>query len=71
MGAKNHKNFQSDRPESGGSDKDMQRENSGLPELDKQRFAQKESEEAREDIPRQTPQGHDEFSVGSPRNPEK
>ena len=70
MGSKPHTNMQSDRPESGGADKDMQREKSGLQEKDQERFAQKQAEE-REDIPRQHPQGHDEFSVGSPRNPEK
>jgi hypothetical protein len=70
MGSKPHTNFQSDRPESGGADKDGQREQSGQTERDKEMFAQKQAEE-REDVPRQTDQGHDQFSVGSPRNPEK
>jgi hypothetical protein len=39
MGSKASNFFQSDRPESGGADKDMQREKSGLLELDKERFA--------------------------------
>ena len=39
MGAKASNNFQSDRPESGGADKDMLREKSGLPDKDKERFA--------------------------------
>ena len=39
MGSKASNFFQSDRPESGGADKDMQREKSGLLDLDKERFA--------------------------------
>jgi len=39
MGSKPSNNFQSDRPESGGADKDMQHEKSGLLELDKEKFA--------------------------------
>ena len=39
MGGKSSNNFQSDRPESGGADKDMQREKSGLLERDKEKFA--------------------------------
>ncbi len=34
--------YQSDRPESGGADKDMQREKSGLLDRDKAKFAQEE-----------------------------
>ena len=51
MGAKASNNFQSDRPESGGADKDMLREKSGLPDRDKERFAVEQAErqaEARE-----------------------
>jgi hypothetical protein len=44
MGAKNHKNFQSDRPESGGADRDMAREKSGIVERDKEQFAQQQAE---------------------------
>lgn len=44
MGAKASNNFQSNRPESGGADKDMQREKSGLLDRDKERFAAEESE---------------------------
>jgi len=44
MGAKASNNFQSDRPESGGADKDMLREKSGLPDKDKERFAQEQAE---------------------------
>lgn len=39
MGSKPSNNFQSDRPESGGADKDMEREKSGLLERDKEKFA--------------------------------
>lgn len=44
MGAKASNNFQSNRPESGGADKDMQREKSGLLDRDKERFAAEEAE---------------------------
>lgn len=44
MGSKASNFFQSDRPESGGADKDMQREKSGLLELDKERFAAEQPE---------------------------
>lgn len=50
MGGKASNFMQSDRPESGGADKDMLREKSGLLERDKERFAseqQKRDEEAR------------------------
>jgi hypothetical protein len=39
MGSKPSNNFQSDRPESGGADKDMMREKSGLLDRDKEKFA--------------------------------
>ena len=39
MGSKPSNNFQSDRPESGGADKDMEHEKSGLLERDKEKFA--------------------------------
>lgn len=39
MGSKPSNNFQSDRPESGGADKDMMREKSGLLERDREKFA--------------------------------
>lgn len=50
MGGKASNFMQSDRPESGGADKDMLREKSGLLERDKERFAseqQKRDDEAR------------------------
>ena len=63
MGGKASNFMQSDRPESGGADKDMQREKSGLLDLDKARFAAEQqkkdegyrrsgSEEEDEDDPR-------------------
>ena len=39
MGGKASNYLQSDRPESGGADKDMLREKSGLPDRDKEKFA--------------------------------
>ena len=68
MGHKPSSNMQSDRPESGGADKDMQHEKSGLLELDKEKFA-REQVDKRADAPEQHAQQHDTFSVGSPRNP--
>jgi hypothetical protein len=44
MGGKASNYMQSDRPESGGADKDMQREKSGLLERDKEKFAIEEQE---------------------------
>ena len=44
MGGKASNYMQSDRPESGGADKDMIREKSGLLERDKEKFAQEEQE---------------------------
>ena len=44
MGGKASNYLQSDRPESGGADKDMLREKSGLLERDKERFAAEEAE---------------------------
>lgn len=59
MGSKASNFFQSDRPESGGADKDMQREKSGLLELDKERFAaeQQKRDERRRDEDREE-EGH-------------
>jgi len=47
MGSKPSNNFQSDRPESGGADRSGERENSGLLERGKQKFAAEEAEKAR------------------------
>ena len=43
MSPKPSNNLQSDRPESGGADKDMQREKSGLLNRDKAKFASDEA----------------------------
>jgi hypothetical protein len=48
MGGKASNNMQSDRPESGGADKDMLREKSGLLERDKAKFAIEEQEKRTE-----------------------
>jgi hypothetical protein len=70
MGGKPSNNLQSDRPESGGADRDMEREKSGLLERDKEKFAE-EQVEKRADAPEQTGAKHEPFSVGSPPNPTK
>jgi hypothetical protein len=72
MGGKPSNNMQSDRPESGGADKDMQRESSGLLDREKEHFAEEQAEK-RADAPEQADPArkHDAFSVGSPRNPKK
>ena len=51
MGTKPSNNFQSDRPESGGADRKGERENNGLLDRDKEKYAtdmakQKEEKEA-------------------------
>jgi len=47
MGGKDPRANESNRPESGGADRDMMREKSGLLERDKQKFAEEESEARR------------------------
>jgi hypothetical protein len=69
MGAKASNNFQSDRPESGGADKDMLREKSGLPDRDKERFAQEQAKR-RESAPRDQHGAHAPFSVDNEPNNE-
>src|SRR5438132_359638 len=51
MGTKPSNNFQSDRPESGGADHDGERENSGLLEREKQKFATEKATERRDESP--------------------
>ena len=70
MGAKPSNNFQSDRPESGGANHDSERENSGLLDREKERFAE-EQVEKRADAPEQRNPNHEPFSVGTPPNPTK
>lgn len=48
MGTKPSNNFQSDRPESGGADRDGERENNGLLEREKEKFAAEESKKKAE-----------------------
>ena len=69
MGGKASNHMQSDRPESGGADKDMQREKSGLLDIEKEKFAE-EQVEKRADAPEQHSEQHEPFSVGSARNPD-
>lgn len=45
MGGKASNNFQSNRPESGGADKDMQREKSGLLDREKEKFASEQADQ--------------------------
>jgi hypothetical protein len=74
MGAKPSNNFPSDRPESGGADKDMQREKSGLLDLEKEKFAieQDARREAahRDHTVRHAPFTHEPFSIDNPPNPD-
>ena len=70
MGGKPSNNFQSDRPESGGADRDMEHEKSGLLDQEKEKFAEEEVEK-RADAPEQTNARHEPFSVGSLPNPTK
>ena len=77
MGAKPSNNLKSDRPESGGADKDMAREKSGILDLDKEKFAVEQQKKfAAEQAARSEaadgngPTWPSEFSVGSPRNPD-
>ena len=78
MGAKPSNNMQSDRPESGGADKDMLREKSGLLDRDKARFATEESEKHAESSARARREATEagesaapaEFSIDNPRNPD-
>jgi hypothetical protein len=77
MGGKASNYLQSDRPESGGADKDMQREKSGLLEREKAQFAVEESEKRAADASAQRevsekgqPDFPSEFSIDNPRNPD-
>ena len=51
MGTKPSTNFQSDRPESGGADRDGEREKSGLREREKQKFASERAAERKDESP--------------------
>ena len=67
MGSKPSNNFRSDRPESGGADKDMLREKSGLPDRDKERYAEEQAKR-RDAAPRDQTRGHDSFSIDNEPN---
>ena len=72
MGGKASNNFQSDRPESGGADRDMIREKSGLLDRDKERFAAEQARRdanARADSEARTPPSFNNTSDDEP-NPE-
>jgi hypothetical protein len=66
MGAKSSNNFQSDRPESGGADKDNQRAKSGLPDRDKERFAVEQAE--RHAAAREASEKKDSYSIDNEPN---
>lgn len=51
MGTKPSTNFQSDRPESGGADRNGEREKSGLREREKQKFSADRAAERRDESP--------------------
>jgi hypothetical protein len=48
MGTKPSNNFQSDRPESGGADRDSEREKSGLLDREREKFAAEKAAEHRD-----------------------
>lgn len=77
MGGKASNNFQSNRPESGGADKDMRLEKSGVLEQDKEKFAIDEQEKRAAEAKSQRaiaekdqPDFPSEFSIDNPRNPD-
>lgn len=59
MGSKPPKNFQSDRPESGGANRDENLEKSGLLERDKQQVAKSDKERSRR-RPAPSPEAEDQ-----------
>ena len=59
--------LKADRPESGGADKDMIREKTGLLEKEKQKFALEQHEE-RVEARAELPEGHAPFSIDNPPN---
>jgi hypothetical protein len=66
MGGKASNNFQSDRPESGGADKDMLREKSGLTDRDKEKFAIEQAERQAE--ARAASEKKDSYSIDNEPN---
>jgi len=59
MGSKPPKNFQTDRPESGGADRNENLEKSGLLERDKQQVAKSNKEKSRQQ-PARSPEADDQ-----------
>lgn len=59
MGSKHSDNLKSNRPESGGADKDERREKSGILDREKERFAAEEAEKHREVPPEQAEEDED------------
>jgi len=71
MGGKDPRANESNRPESGGADKDMMREKSGLLERDKQKFAEEESEARRAaQTEAEQSRGSSDFSIDSEPEPD-
>jgi hypothetical protein len=68
MGGKASNYMQSDRPESGGADKDMIREKTGLHDRDQAKFAQHRQELSEEEVPTQPDAPHTPFSIDNPPN---
>ncbi|HET9798384.1 MAG TPA: hypothetical protein VFP90_10360 [Gemmatimonadaceae bacterium] len=67
MGGKASNNLQSDRPESGGADRDMLREKSGLLERDREKFASERAK--RDDEARERESGtHEPYSIDNEPN---
>ena len=68
MGHKPSNNFQSDRPESGGANRDMSREKSGLADREKARFASEQTK--REPAPRDPRAAAAQYSIDNEPNNE-
>ena len=67
MGGKASNQMQSDRPESGGADKDMLQEKSGLLGRDQQKFAEQQADMKKDELPEQAAP-HAPFSIDNPPN---
>jgi hypothetical protein len=67
MGGKPDHALKADRPESGGADKDMIREKTGLQERDKQKFAQDRAEKQEQAVAN-PPESHAPFSIDNEPN---
>ena len=67
MGGKPDHALKADRPESGGADKDMIREKTGLQEREKQKFAMDQAEKEEQAVAN-PPESHAPFSIDNPPN---